>query len=110
MSDPTLTIPDDEPSEDLPRAIRRERDARAAEARARDFFGAATAPDAPPATVTRIDISFARLVAFFLKAALAAIPAILLLIAILWLMGTLLEWIYPELIKAKIMIYVPDGN
>lgn len=111
MSDPTLSIPEDDPAEDLPRAIRRERDARAAETRSRDFLGdAASGPDPPPATVTRIDVPFTGLVVFFLKAAVAAIPAILLLFAIVLVLGALIEWIYPELLAAKITISVPGGR
>lgn len=64
-------------------------------------------PDPPSATVTRIDVPFGRLVTFFLKAVLAAIPALILLGVILWFAGEILEWIYPELIRAKITIHVP---
>lgn len=109
MTEPTLPLTADTAADDLPLALRRERDARAmrdAEARARGL-GLSNALDPPPATVTRVEIPFARLVVFFLKAVLAAIPALILLGAILWLMGELLEWIYPQLIQAKITIYFP---
>lgn len=104
MPEPPLTLPLDEPPDDLPRALRREREARDREQRdreAREREGAARddpgygGRDAPPATVTAIDIPFFRLVLFFLKAALAAIPALLLLAALLFAVGETLERFVP---------------
>jgi cation transporter-like permease len=57
--------------------------------------------------VTRIDVPFIRLVFFFLKAVVAAIPALILLTAIFWVGGQLLETFYPELVKMKILISFP---
>ncbi len=100
MPEPSLPLPSDDPADDLPRTFRRERDARAREARereeaarARAQAGAAPAADSmpPAATVTHIDIPFARLVIFFLKAAVAATPAILLFGIILLLAGQVLS-------------------
>ena len=56
------------------------------------------------ATVRAFDVSFVRLVTFFLKAVVAAIPAILLLGVVLWVIGTGLEMVFPQLIKMKILI------
>jgi hypothetical protein len=122
MAEPTFSMAVDD---DLPRTIRRQRDAREREARereardAREHLGAATSVPAiqhegsyataaaPAATVTAIDISFAQLSAFFLKAVLAAIPALLLLTVLLWLFGQGLQAFFPQLLKLKILIYMP---
>jgi len=56
------------------------------------------APAAPvtyqptPITVTAIDVPFTRLVAFFFKAALAAIPALIAVAIVVRLIGGLLFW------------------
>ena len=57
-----------------------------------------------PATVKRIDVPFVQLMWFFLKAVLAAIPALILLTAILWVLGQGLQTFFPELVKLKILI------
>ena len=62
---------------------------------------------AMPARVVRLDVPFLRLVAFFLKAVLAAIPALILLGVILWFGGHLLQTYFPWLIKAQILIHFP---
>jgi hypothetical protein len=61
-----------------------------------------------PASVRKIDVPFVELALFFLKAVLAAIPALILLTAVLWTFGTLLEWVFPWLIKTKILISFPN--
>lgn len=135
--------------EDLPRTLRREKEAREREAREREAAeraaaqrealpmggpagqsaamsleaagphpqayavpdaGYASLADAPmPARVTRFDVPFLHLVAFFLKAVLAAIPAILLLAALLWGLGQALQVYFPWLVKAQILIHFPNG-
>ncbi|MFA5955664.1 hypothetical protein [Hyphomicrobium sp.] len=78
---------------------------------AADFSpGAASGPAGPliPATVRSIDVPFAKLVLFFLKAVLASIPALILLGAVLWVLGATLEWAFPWLIKMKILISIPN--
>ena len=45
--------------------------------------------------------------AFFIKAVFAAIPAMLILIAMLWGLGIALQTYFPELIKMKILISFP---
>jgi hypothetical protein len=123
-------FPDESP-DDLPRTVRREKEARAREARAREAQERAlrpslsTRPDeysrpAPqiyrgdfesheepallPATVHRLDVPFTHLARFFLKAVLAAIPALILLGTILWFAGTVLQSQFPQLIKMRILI------
>lgn len=61
-----------------------------------------------PASVQRIDVPFLHLVVFFLKAVLAAIPALILLTVILWFAGSALQALFPELIKMKILISLPN--
>jgi hypothetical protein len=125
-------------SDDLPRTFRREKEARAREARERaaqeraaaptlsmgederprpqiyasaDFSpAAANEPSGPlvAATVRKFDVPFVDLVRFFLKAVLASVPALILLTAILWTLGALLELLFPWLIKMKILISFPN--
>jgi hypothetical protein len=122
-------------TDDLPRTLRREKEARAREARERAAQERAAAPtlstdadeysrprpqiyraddadprlDTPvPAAVRRFDVPFLHLVSFFLKAVLAAIPALILLGVILWFAGSALETAFPQLIKMKILIGIPN--
>jgi hypothetical protein len=57
-----------------------------------------------PATIKRFDVPFFHLMTFFLKAVVAAIPALILLTAILWILGQGLSTFFPELVKMKILI------
>lgn len=132
------SLDDDDTTEDLPRTFRREKAARAREARERaareramdpPSLGAdVAASDMPdvgpasmsdgvepsiqdmpfPASVRRFDVPFVHLMVFFLKAVIAAIPALILLGVILWFGGQLLETLFPELVKAKILITFPN--
>lgn len=71
---------------------------------------AAAIPDIPfPASVRRFDVSFLHLVMFFIKAVLAAIPALILLTAILWTGGYLAKVYFPELLQMKVLITFPNG-
>ena len=124
MSEPTFSMTADD---DLPRTIRREREAREREARERqarerEAAMAASVPSierdggygalaSPPATVTDIDVPFVRLVMFFVKAVFAAIPALVVLTALLWLFGQGLQSFFPQLLKMKIdvQIYAPQS-
>lgn len=114
MSEPSLSMTADD---DLPRTIRREREAREREARER----AAVVPTgptalerdgfavpAPAATVTDFDVPFTKLMMFFVKAVFAAVPALLLLTVMLWLFGQGLQAAFPQLLKMKILIYMPQ--
>lgn len=136
MTDVNFPLTADSDFDDLPRTLRRERDARAREARdakereqrERDARSmAASMGDPPsylargralpaiygddplPAAVQRFDVPFLRLVAFFLKAVLAAIPALILLGAILYFAGKGLEAYFPELVRMKILITFPQS-
>jgi hypothetical protein len=118
----------DEGPEDLPRTLRREREARQRamreeEARRRgdsltpDFRDHAPQPavahtsyagDPAGATVTRINVPFFRLVGFFIKAVFAAIPALILLGVLLWFAGQALKTLYPQLVHTEVIIRVPQ--
>jgi len=66
-----------------------------------------SAADRVDATVRRIKVPFFSLMAFFIKAVLAAIPALLILIAMLYGLGLMLQTYFPWLIKMKIVISFP---
>jgi hypothetical protein len=118
MSEPQLSMTDD----DLPRTLRRERDAQQARARAAsNAFPAATdlgsvpdyMADAPGGrgsgvTVSALDIPFGRLVSFFIKAAFAAIPGLLVLAGLIFGAGKLLALFFPTLVKMQILIHFPN--
>ena len=119
FSSPQLT---GAPEDDIPRTFRRERDAREKEAREREAkaartFPAATdtrnfdAPDtdgaAPGVAVSALKIPFFRLMAFFIKSVFAAIPALLILIGILWGLGFIAQRYFPWLVKMRILIQFP---
>jgi hypothetical protein len=129
MPEPTFSMTADD---DLPRTIRRERDAqreaREREARDREAHERAanerkSAAPAPvlqregedefeslrpqPATVVDFDVPLTKLAMFFIRAVFAAIPALLVLMAILWVFGHTLQLFFPQLLKMKILIYMP---
>ncbi len=60
-----------------------------------------------PATVARIKVPFFSLMGFFIKAVFAAIPALLILIGLLYGLGVILQMYFPQLIKMKILISFP---
>jgi hypothetical protein len=101
---------------DLPRTLLREREKQErearqqAEARASVGRGQACAEGPVQAMVTRLELPFVRLVFFFIKAAFAAIPALAILSAILWIAGHLLQLYFPELIKMQVLIQFPDPH
>ena len=120
MPEPTFSMTADD---DLPRTIRRERDAQreAREREARESRAAAVPspvfqregdaeldmvrPQA--ATVVDFDVPLVKLAMFFVRAVFAAIPALLILMAILWVFGHTLQLFFPQLLKMKILIYMP---
>ncbi|MFZ0849851.1 MAG: hypothetical protein WAO08_11690 [Hyphomicrobiaceae bacterium] len=51
---------------------------------------------------------FAKLIGFFLKAVLAGIPAQFLLTTWLWLVGQGLQSFFPQLLKLKVLSYLPQ--
>lgn len=110
---------DDGGPDDLPRTLRRERDARDRQARERaggipsyvperETAGTIDIGPAQPATVTGLDIPFVRLMVFFIKAVFAAIPALIILGALIWLSGEILTAFFPQLIKMQILIRFPN--
>jgi hypothetical protein len=134
----TFPIPADHEMDDLPRTLRREKEARLRDAREREAQASgqlsgmssglsavqpepvaysATRSDPYAAdhgttdatTVRRLDIPFLHLIGFFIKAVFAAVPALLLLIVVLWLFGQALEAFFPELLKMKILISFPNS-
>ena len=120
MPEPTFSMTAED--DDLPRTIRREREARERQARERETAAAGSVPSidhdaaygalaSPPATVTDIDVPFLRLMMFFVKAVFAAVPALIVLTALLWLFGQGLQSFFPQLLKMKIdvQIYAPQS-
>lgn len=118
----------DEGSDDLPRTLRREREARQRAAREKEEkaraatlthdFGVsderrekALSIDAPSGTsVTRFDVPFGHLMMFSIKVVLAAIPALFLLGTLLWFAGVLLKAYFPELVHMQILITFPKAS
>jgi hypothetical protein len=114
--------------DDLPRTFRRERDAQQRAQQQlqqtqqtpsqRMAMPTAPAPvalqehdwdhDQPQkAIVTKFKVPFFSLMMFYLKSVIAAIPAIILLVAILWGLGHVLVTYFPWLVKVQILIQVP---
>ena len=58
--------------------------------------------------VTDIKIPFWRLVVFLMKVALACIPALLIVAMILWGVAEVAGALFPNLVKMKILIQVPQ--
>lgn len=120
MAEPQFAMHSDD---DLPRTLRRERDARRQAQSFHQHAPAGSGPSiadddkrsfasdepgaAPPATVTGIDVPFMRLVAFFVKCSIAAIPALVILGLILFAMGQIAERVFPWLVKMRIVISFP---
>lgn len=115
-------------SDDLPRTLRRARDEHEARERAASSprfpaslkaamtaasEDATSAPDramrpsGDGVTVTRFDVPFGRLVAFFLKAVFAAVPALIVLMIMLWTVGEILQRYFPWLLKMRILVQFP---
>lgn len=119
-------------NEDLPRTVRQQKEA--ARAKAKEFRGStysatppktpmtaldtdlrgseyalpASAPGEYPLTaVARFETPFLHMVGFFLKAVLAAIPALLLLTMILWGFGQVAKHYMPWLVQTEILIKFP---
>ena len=109
---PFSTHPDD----DLPRTIRREKDARRSAMTAASSHGGSYGN--PPAargsaydlasgdgvTVTAFDIPFFRLTWFLIKCVLAAIPALILFGTLLYGLGQALKLFFPWLVKMQIVV------
>ena len=121
-------------ADDLPRTLRRERDAQR-EARERELRDREAQVAASPAAqahqpyaysdygggadgyasvnaigvVNRFEVPFLHLVRFFLKAVLAAIPALILLTMLLFAGGQALKAFFPSFRHFEIVIRSPDA-
>lgn len=58
--------------------------------------------------VRRLNVPFFSLMGFFIKAVFAAVPALLLLLAMLYGLGMVLEAYFPWIIKMKILVSFPQ--
>ena len=58
--------------------------------------------------MTDLQVPFFRLMIFMIKAVVAGIPALILLLAILWGLGQVLTTFFPWLVKLKILISIPN--
>lgn len=114
-------------TDDLPRTLRREREARERAGQLGGQLGMqSAAPGASPLassyvpepaisenlavsgnTITDIRVPFVRLMLFCFKLVFAAVPALILLGIILWTAGHLLMTFFPWLVKLQILIRVP---
>lgn len=109
MSDLNLRLSDGG-ADDLPRTLRREREAReraaqAASTAAYQPDSAWSADHAPqPAVVTDIKVPFHKLMLFFIKAVFAAVPALIILTIMLYLGGQALKHYFPEWRHFEILI------
>ena len=102
--------------DDLPRTLRRERDARRSAAASGTAYnndamraaGSDIAPgDGPPVTVTAFDVPFLKMVTFSLKAAIAAVPALIVLGLMMFAIGQVAQMFLPWLVKMRIVIQFP---
>lgn len=127
MAEPNFAMMAD--TDDLPRTLRREREARERakreeETRKRNATlthdydanraSASAIADRPvpmagaaAGVVTGFDVPFFHLMRFFIKAVFAAIPALIILGALLWFAGAALKSAYPGLIHTEVIIRVP---
>jgi hypothetical protein len=113
-------------TDDLPRTLRREREAQERAGRPFQALGPSGPAPAPQSsigyvpeptvptglemtggTVTDIRIPFFRLMVFCIKLVFAAIPGLILLGVLLWTIGHLLMTFLPWLVKLQILIRVP---
>lgn len=72
-----------------------------------DDFGSAFRDEPQAAVVTRLQVPFFHLMWFSIKAVLAAIPALLLLGALLWVAGQVLKIYFPWILQMQILITFP---
>jgi len=120
MSEPKFSMSVDD---DLPRTLRREKEAREREARERETaaYGHMESSvaghsnsyaddyEADEVSVRYLQIPFFHLMFFFIKAVFAAIPALIILGALLYGAGQLFKAYFPWLIQAEILIRLPNS-
>lgn len=102
MDNLSLAASDIDRIDDLPRAFTYRRQ------RAQEAADALSAPE-PPA-VSALDVSTGRLAIFFLKCAVAALPALALLIAAGWGVAAAFGLAAAELPSIPLPIYAPDAS
>ena len=102
MENLSLAASDIDRIDDLPRAFTYRRQ------RAREAADALSAPE--PAPVSLLDVPMGRLSIFFLKCVVAAVPALCLLTALLWVVGEGLEHLPPDLVQMKILRLAPEAS
>jgi hypothetical protein len=114
-------------ADDLPRTLRREREARERSAQglnhqpaglgsARPTGSASYVPEPAMAdgivlsgtTVTDIQVPFVQLMMFCFKLVFAAVPALIAFFVLLWLAGHALMTYFPWLVKVQILLRVPN--
>ena len=129
MTETNFSLMADGELDDLPRTLRREREARERakreeEARKRkatlthdyDANHRSAAADRPAhvqeaaaaGVVTGFDVPFLHMMRFFIKAVFAAIPALIILGVLLWFAGAALKSFYPQLVHTQILIQFPN--
>ena len=116
MPDMSLSMSLDDRNDDLPKTLRNrslrtsdEPVQTVASAMPGSMLGALSASgDAPTSVVTDIKIPFWRLVVFLMKVALACIPALLIVAVLLWGIAEVVGALFPNLVKMKILIQVPQ--
>jgi len=133
MAEPHFSDANDD---DLPRTLRRAKQERAREAQdgvPPTGAGTASPPIAPSidpsinmgaghfaddepyfedddrVTVARFDVPFFRLMLFFIKCVFAAMPALIVLGALLYGAGQILKLYFPWLVQAQILIQFPNN-
>lgn len=102
MENLSLGVADIDRIDDLPRAFTYRRQ------RAREEADALSAPEPPPASV--LEVSTGRLAIFFLKCAVASIPAVALLAAAVWLAAAGLGLVSAGLPSIPLPMYAPDAS
>lgn len=121
MPDMSLSMSLDDRNDDLPKTLRNKslRTSDEPPLQASPAMGSPMARPAPltvgahgvtagSAVVTDVQIPFLRLVVFLMKVALACIPALLIVAMLLWGIAEVVGAIFPNLVKLKIMIHVPQ--
>lgn len=107
MANPPFSSMSDD---DMPLTLRRKRDEqRAAQAKAaQDQSSALDRPPGEPGMLVRgFEVPFFRLMMFTLKLVLAAIPALILLGFILFVIGQVAQAYFPWLVKMRIVVTFP---
>ena len=110
MSEPAFTLAVDD---DLPRTLRREREAREQQAREQIVVSMPSGRRAQRLCLRRpgrdrhgLRCAIRETGGVLSQGCLAGIPALFLLTSLLWLWGQGLQTFFPQLLKLKVLIYV----